>query len=362
MKDGVVSIMMPAYNAERYIAQAIESVLAQSYTQWELVIVNDGSTDRTADIAAQYDDPRIRNTHQANAGEAAARNTALQHMQGEFVAFLDSDDFYLPDHLDLTVNFLKMNPSLSGVYSDGFYCNENGDRLAELSSRRRGPFIGRVFEEAVYSSDVFGPPVCVVLQGEIINHHDLKFDPNIIIGPDWDFFIQFSDLAEFGYLDNKTCCYRIHTRNLSSMISLEKRALELANCRMKAIKMASFQRCSLKTREWVFYDLLINQLRGYPERQDEITYWPEFSNLSEENQSRLYRLMASKAILEKSDPGLITIWLEKSILLNPRDWRPKFIAKTYGVKPELCCCLLQIKNRSNKDSRFIPPFVDLQTR
>ncbi|MFC2043379.1 glycosyltransferase family 2 protein, partial [Chloroflexota bacterium] len=233
MDEITVSVMMPAYNAEAYIAQAIESVLVQSYTQWELVIVNDGSMDSTADIAAQYDDPRIRILHQANAGEATARNTALQNIQGEFVAFLDSDDFYLSDHLELTVNFLKKNPSFYGVYTDGFYCNENGDRLASLASRRRGPFCGRVFEQAVYSSDVFGPPVCVVLRSEIIQKHDLKFDPDIIIGPDWDFFIQFSDISDFGYLEHKTCCYRIHTKNLTSMTSLEKRALEFAKCRMK---------------------------------------------------------------------------------------------------------------------------------
>jgi glycosyltransferase involved in cell wall biosynthesis len=86
MQTEVVSIMMPVYNAERYIEQAIESVLSQTYPHWELIIVNDGSTDRTPDIVTQYADPRIKAFHQPNSGEASARNMALRHLQGEYVA------------------------------------------------------------------------------------------------------------------------------------------------------------------------------------------------------------------------------------------------------------------------------------
>src|SRR5512145_295142 len=98
--------MMPAYNAEVYIRQSIDSVLAQTYPNWELVIVDDGSTDRTGEIASEYGDPRIRVFRQENGGEAAARNTALKNIQGEFLAFLDADDLYLPDHLEVSVEYL----------------------------------------------------------------------------------------------------------------------------------------------------------------------------------------------------------------------------------------------------------------
>ncbi len=99
MEPGLVSVMMPAYNAERYIRPAMESLLAQTYSRWELIVVNDGSKDATAAIARSFDDPRIRVIDQPNGGEASARNTALRTMRGEFVAFLDADDAYLPEHL-----------------------------------------------------------------------------------------------------------------------------------------------------------------------------------------------------------------------------------------------------------------------
>ena len=99
MLHELVSVMMPAYNAENYIEAAVKSVLAQSYDHWELIVVDDGSTDGTASVVAEFDDPRIKLFKQSNGGESAARNTAIRQMQGEFVAFLDADDMYLPDHL-----------------------------------------------------------------------------------------------------------------------------------------------------------------------------------------------------------------------------------------------------------------------
>ena len=271
MRPGLVSIMMPAYNAEQYIGQAIESVLAQTYVHWELILVNDGSTDGTVAIATRYTDPRIKLIHQVNGGESAARNTALEKMTGEFVAFLDADDVYLPDHLEAAVGYLMNYPRCDGVYTDGYYCNQNGTRIKTLSSRRRGPFEGRVFEETVRASDVFGPPLCVVLRYNLIARHNLRFDTNIVIGPDWDFFTQFADVAQFGYLDQCTCLYRVHQSNITFRTDLKARALDTAKCRTKAIKMQNFAACSPETRLAVFYDLLVNRLGSFPERQVAIT-------------------------------------------------------------------------------------------
>ncbi|MGC1242433.1 MAG: glycosyltransferase family 2 protein [Chryseosolibacter sp.] len=89
----LVSIIMPVYNASAYVGTAIESVLNQSHQNWELLIVNDGSTDKSRDVILQYDDPRIRfYDHSTNRGVSAARNKGLAHMKGEFLCFLDADD------------------------------------------------------------------------------------------------------------------------------------------------------------------------------------------------------------------------------------------------------------------------------
>ncbi|HWQ83752.1 MAG TPA: glycosyltransferase family A protein, partial [Anaerolineales bacterium] len=203
-QPGLISIMMPVYNAEKFIEQAIESVLAQTYPNFELIIVNDGSTDRTPELAVKYSDPRIRVIHQSNGGESIARNTALRHMHGEYVAFLDADDMFLERHIELGIAYLNAHPDCDGVYSDGYHFDAHGNRSQSLSSNRRGPFEGFIFGEVARASDVFGPPICVILRRGIITRFHLEYDPEIVIGPDWDFFIQYAELGRFGSVPDFT--------------------------------------------------------------------------------------------------------------------------------------------------------------
>lgn len=109
--DNLVSIIMPSYNTERFIAETIRSVLAQTYTNWELIIVDDCSTDRTDDVVSEFlGDERIRylkNEH--NSGAALSRNRALREAKGKWIAFLDSDDLWEPDKLQKQVSFMIDN-------------------------------------------------------------------------------------------------------------------------------------------------------------------------------------------------------------------------------------------------------------
>ena len=369
---GLVSVLMPLYNAEQYVGRAIQSLMAQSYERWELVLVEDGSTDGSRDVVDRYPDPRMKVTHQANAGESAARNAALSQAEGQFLAFLDADDVYLPNHLELTVGHLLAHPELGGVYTDGYYCDQSENLLQTLSSRRRGPFEGRLFEQVVRGPDVFGPPVCVVLRSRVVRQYGLRFDERIVIGPDWDFFTQFTDKADFGYVDQKTCLYRIHSSSISTRTDLQKRARHLAQCRMKAVKMPSFGSCSVEARYEVFYDLLVNLLRGFPERQAEVTRWPEFEALPPAIQGKLLRLMASRSLLNqggqsskeklssKREQERIGDWIRRSRDLNPADWRAALLSAAHRLSPLLCKGLLAIKYRRQIDPMTVPPLADLK--
>lgn len=127
----LVSIIMPAYNADKYIKQSIESVITQTYTNWELIIVNDCSTDSTFEIASKYSvkDSRIKVINlEKNSGVAAARNKALEVSQGVFIAFLDSDDIWKPNKLEIQINFMvKENVEFS--YTAYEWIDKDSNRL-----------------------------------------------------------------------------------------------------------------------------------------------------------------------------------------------------------------------------------------
>jgi len=359
MKSGLVSIMMPAYNAEAYIHQAIESILAQSYPQWELIVVDDGSKDRTAEIVSTFIDPRITLVQQENGGEAVARNTALQHMHGEWIAFLDADDAFLPDHLRLAVSTLQERPDLDAVYTNGYYVNSEGKQLRTLSSKRRGPFEGDIFEQIVRASDVFGPPICVVLRHALIAEKGFQFDPRIIIGPDWDFLTRVAEFARFGYIDLPTCLYRVHTTNVTVRINQSKRAESLAICREKAIHLTRFSSLSAQTRYYAFYDLLVELLSGHPKQQNDVLSWKEFGALDPVDQARLMSMMASREIARGGQPAIAQEWMKKSRRLDPNNLKALALSLLLGFSPRIYQWVFHVRDLILVKGTDTSPFGDL---
>lgn len=133
MSSPLISVITPVFNGERFIRDAIESVLAQSYRNWEMLIVDDGSTDGTAQVIAQYAarDSRIRSLSQPNRGQAEARNHALREARGELAAFLDADDLWLGDKLEICVpEFLAGRQDV--LFTDG-YIFTDGEPVDDLS-------------------------------------------------------------------------------------------------------------------------------------------------------------------------------------------------------------------------------------
>lgn len=124
----LVSIIMPAYNAEKYIAESIDSVLSQTYTNWELLVIDDGSTDSTKNIVESYakDDGRIFYYYQENGKQGKARNLGIEKSEGDLIAFLDSDDLWLPSKLEVSLNEFSSN-DLDLLFTNAYYFQESFD-------------------------------------------------------------------------------------------------------------------------------------------------------------------------------------------------------------------------------------------
>lgn len=132
-----VTVFIPVHNRERYVRVAINSVLAQTFEDFELVVVDDGSTDRTAEVLAAYSDPRLRVLHNpANLGIPASRNRGLEAARGEYIALLDSDDHAYPDRLERQVAFLDDRPEITQV---GSWCSFMDSAGTMLDKVRRQP-------------------------------------------------------------------------------------------------------------------------------------------------------------------------------------------------------------------------------
>lgn len=129
MNEPLITVLMPAYNAGKYIAEAIESVLRQSFTAFELLIVDDGSSDGTVDVIRSFSDERIVVLSQSHGGVSKALNTGLQKARGKYVARFDSDDLCYEHRLQRQFSFLETHPEYVVVGSDADYMLENGEHL-----------------------------------------------------------------------------------------------------------------------------------------------------------------------------------------------------------------------------------------
>lgn len=126
-----VSVIIPAYNAEKYLAETIRSVLDQSYSDFEVIVVDDGSSDGTLGVARGFE-PKVKALSKSNGGPASARNLAIRHSQGEYLAFLDSDDLWVEDKLEEQVAVLDANPKVGLVYGEALmFAGNAGEQKVE---------------------------------------------------------------------------------------------------------------------------------------------------------------------------------------------------------------------------------------
>lgn len=230
----MVSVIIPAFNTEKYISQAIESVLNQTYQNFELIVVNDGSTDRTEKVIKKYFN-RISYIYQTNKGVAAARNVGISASKGEYIAFLDSDDIWLPEKLELQVDYLSTHLDTDLVYAD-YATFDNGGGILEENfalSRQLPRPSGYIFQELILKC-LFQTNT-VMLKRQILEKAGL-FDERFLIGEDYDLWLRISAEHKIGYLPKVLAKYRQHpssitARSLSTDKPWEIKVIE------KALKM-----------------------------------------------------------------------------------------------------------------------------
>jgi glycosyltransferase involved in cell wall biosynthesis len=210
------SVIIPVYNGEKYVAAAIDSVRAQTCEDWELVIVDDGSTDGTAAVLARYAaDPRIRVSHQENQGPAASRNRGVVLSEAETVAFLDADDLWVRSYLARMMGALTANPSAAAAFAGWQYVDESGHPLPQAiipsASQAR-----QLHEELLWRNALV--PSAVVVRREAIIACE-GFDTELVILEDWDMWLRLLARGPFVAVPERLVWYRTHGENMSDDIA-----------------------------------------------------------------------------------------------------------------------------------------------
>jgi glycosyltransferase involved in cell wall biosynthesis len=241
-----VTIIMPAYNAQKFLGLTVDSVLAQTYTDWELIVVDDGSTDDTPEIVRGYmsRDRRVRLVQQANARTAAARNNGFANAdpQSEFIAYLDSDDLWEKGMLESLVGVLKANPKQDGAHglvrfidADGVPVSNEPPTRPDPDKKAATPHLKQRLGDSRY--EIIGDRVVslpahrptnfsallissFMTPGQVVIRRSLMervgpWDRRFLIVDDYNLWLRMAELSDFAYLEKVVIAYRIHGSNWS---------------------------------------------------------------------------------------------------------------------------------------------------
>lgn len=224
MENPLVSVVIPTFNSERDIGDAIDSVLAQSYSNIEIIVVDDGSTDDTVDIVRGY--KRVRLFQQANQGSAVARNLGIWNATGDYVAFLDSDDVWWSRKIEVQVaelrrtglgmaysRFIRWHPSAQGDFSppEQEFANTANPRLSRASIVTGWTYVELLLDCIVWTSTVLVERQ-LLLQAGLFNPHFRK-------GQDYDLWLRLSRITQMIGIEQPTALYRIHENSITFRVT-----------------------------------------------------------------------------------------------------------------------------------------------
>ncbi|WP_405179237.1 glycosyltransferase [Nocardia sp. NBC_01377] len=210
MKDSPppVTVVVPAHNARAFLAEAVESVLAQDFTDYELLIVDDGSTDGTAEIAGGYRDPRVVVVRRTWEGVVGAANHALDRARGEFVARLDADDVMLPGRLAAQVAYLRGHAGVVAVGTDYRLFGDSAGRV-------RMPRSDRACRQRLLLSSCFAHST-VMMRRKVLSDNGIRYAPETGgLGEDYALWCELSAYGAFANLPILGAAYRVHPAQAS---------------------------------------------------------------------------------------------------------------------------------------------------
>lgn len=216
-----VTILMPVFNVEKYIAEAIESLLAQTFSDFEMLIINDGSTDETQSEIDRYlkKDSRIKCISRENRGLISSLNEGFEKIDSKYIARMDGDDICHPQRLEMQLKFMEVNPDVG-------LCGTNMRLFDKVSKDVNYPFT----DSDMKANLIFTPPFChgaVVFRKEVIDQYQIRYDRDFVDCEDYKLWLDLSDKVKFANLPSILYYYRRHGNSVSDLSNCQKSGVQL---------------------------------------------------------------------------------------------------------------------------------------
>ena len=222
----LVSVIIPTFNRAHIISRSIESVLRQTLSDYEIIVVDDGSTDNTRTLLRdRFGDTVSYIGKPNNEGLSAARNTGIERARGTYIAILDDDDCWLPEKLARQVKLMESDPAPGLVYCGSLKVNGRGEVLEEMKPTKRGD----IFEDLLHRNYLLGPASVALFTRDVLRKSGL-FDPDLSPCADWDLWIRMARCALVDFVDQPLVHYVLHEGNMHGNIrGMEKDTFALLN-------------------------------------------------------------------------------------------------------------------------------------
>jgi glycosyltransferase involved in cell wall biosynthesis len=215
-----VSVVIPTKNRPHYVSLAIQSVLSQTFQDLEIIVV-DASTKSTKDVTREFDDDRIHYIRQADLGVSVSRNTGIKHARGQFIAFLDDDDLWMPLKLQKQLELMNKDCNTGVVYCAVRIINKDGKTIGFRSPSLKGNIFPEILEK-----NYVGGCSRILVRKSCLDKVDM-FDENLMACEDFDLWIRLAKHCRFDYVNEPLVSYRIHKERMSEDTSRLLKSIEL---------------------------------------------------------------------------------------------------------------------------------------
>jgi glycosyltransferase involved in cell wall biosynthesis len=297
-----ISVVIPIYNGENTILETIKSVQKQTFSDFELIFINDGSTDRSLELVQSVEDERLKIFSYENGGLPVARNRGISHATGEFIAFLDADDLWTPDKLELQLTALKQHPDAGVAYSWTYFKGEENEySYVDKSSF----FEGNVYADLLVKNFLHNG------SNPLISKQAIEsvgfFDPALKSCEDWDFYLRLASKWNFVLVPKPQIIYRQSSSSMTSKIEIMEKYLLIVIERSFQVAPSELQYLKKQSLSWVYKYVAQQHLKYSSHKLENL-------NLATSNLTRAI-LIYPQTLLEKYTHGLMKHLLKSWIVM-----------------------------------------------